>query len=280
MKELTGRVALVTGASRGLGRLIAKDLCARGMTVALAARSQPALKAVEQEVVAAGGRAQSFPVDAGDLSSLPALVREVEKALGPVSLLINNAAQEVVAAFHRMTSAEVQQMVQLNLLSPMELTRLLLPSMLERKEGHVVNVASLAGKSGPPYSETYAATKAGLRGFTQSLRASYSETGVSASVVCPGFVAGEGMFADRAREDGVAAPGLMGTARPEQVVAAVAKAVLHDVPEVLVAPGPVRLLAATVEMFPRLPGFLIRQMKLREMYGKTAERNGRAPVKA
>jgi short-subunit dehydrogenase len=138
--------------------------------------------------------------------------------------------------------------------------------MVGRGRGHIVNVASIAGKAGPPYAEAYAASKAGLIAFAQSLRASYEGTGVSASAICPGFVAGEGMFADRQRETQVKLPRLLSTTTPERVAHAVVRAVVDDLPEVLVTQQPIRLLAAATQLFPRLPGWMIRRMNLRAIY--------------
>jgi short-subunit dehydrogenase len=161
-------------------------------------------------------------------------------------------------------------MLEVNLIAPMLLTQRVLPGMLARGRGHIVNISSLAGKAGPPHTETYAASKAGLIGFTQSLRASYGTRGVSASVICPGFIAGSGMFADRSRKSGVTAPRLLGTSRPESVAAAVVRAVRDNAPEILITPGPARVLAAVSQLFPRLPGWVVRKLKLPEMYERVA----------
>src|SRR5207247_5700760 len=123
------------------------------------------------------------------------------------------------------------------------------PGMVERQRGQIINMASMAGKVGPPLSETYAVTKAGLIGFTQSLRASYDGTGVSASAICPGFIADAGMFADRAARDGVAPSKILGSSTPEKVAAAVVRAIRRNLPEVIVNPGPARLMAAMAQLF-------------------------------
>ncbi len=260
--------AIVTGASRGIGPHIARLLAKDGMAVALAARSQTELDRVAAEMTSQGARVIAVAADVADVGQLEQLVQETERQLGPIDVLVNNAGIETVAAFHAMDLAEMRKILEVNLIGAMTLTRLVLPSMVERNRGWIVNVSSLAGKSGPPLAETYAATKAGLIGFTQSLRASYDGTGVHASVICPGFISGEGMFVDRSAPLGVKAPRAIGTSSPEQVAEAVLRAIRIDAPEILVTPGPGRLMAAMSQLFPRLPGWVVRRIHLRDLYEK------------
>lgn len=266
MRELTGRTALVTGASRGLGRRIARELAAEGMNLVLAARGVDELKACAEELKPLGTPVAVAPADVASAEALARLATEAERSFGGVDVLVNNAGIEIIYAFHEMPLEAVERMIRVNLLAAMTLARHLLPGMLARGRGHIVNISSLAGKSGPPLSECYAAAKAGLIGFTQSLRASYDGTGVSASAVCPGFIAGAGMFEDRIRRDGVRAPALLGTSAPDAVARAVVKAIRRDAPEILVTPGPARLLAAFAQLAPRFPGRMIRLLKIRDLY--------------
>ncbi len=270
MRDLGNRVALVTGASRGIGRVIAQTLGAAGMRLALVARSAAPLSELAKTLSEAGRPAFAYPVDVTDRSALASLVAQVESDLGSIDVLVNNAGIEVVCPFDELPLAEMDQILATNLVSVMTLTRLCLPGMLARSRGHIVNLASLAGKAGPPLPETYAASKAGLIGFTQSLRVSYEGSGVSASAICPGFVSDAGMFADRARAEGVRAPRLLGSSTPEAVARAVLRSIRDDVPEILVNPGPARLTAALGQLFPRLPAWLVRRLGLREMYRKSA----------
>ncbi len=260
--------AIVTGASRGIGRHIARRLAREGMAIALAARSRSELDRVAAEMTAAGARAIAIAADVADVAQLENLVRETERRLGPIDVLVNNAGIGTVTPFHRIDLGEMRRVLEVNLVGAMTLTRLVLPGMVERDRGWIVNVSSLAGKAGTPLGETYGASKAGLIGFTQSLRASYDGTGVRASVVCPGFVSGEGMFADRSSATGVQAPRGMGTSSPESVAEAVLRAIRTDAPEILVTPGPGRLLAAMSQLFPRLPGWVVRRAHLRDLYEK------------
>jgi short-subunit dehydrogenase len=114
---------------------------------------------------------------------------------GPIDILINNAGIEWVCEYTKMSAAQIEQMVQTNLIAPLIVSRLVLPEMIARGSGHVVMMSSLGGKKGSPYSATYAATKAGLIEWTSGVREELRGTGVSASVICPGFVSEAGMFA-------------------------------------------------------------------------------------
>ncbi|HEU0251175.1 MAG TPA: SDR family oxidoreductase, partial [Solirubrobacteraceae bacterium] len=200
MKELKGRTALVTGASGGLGTHIAKRLAREGVDVAVSGRREPELQRVAEELRQLGVKAAAIPADLADLDNIDPLVEGVEAELGAVDLLVNNAGVENVAAFTTYTREELTSMVDVNLTAPLLLTHRLAPGMLERGRGHVVFIASVAGKVGPAFSEPYAATKAGLVGLTQSLRSEYLNAPVGFSVICPGFIAGDGMYARMVQE--------------------------------------------------------------------------------
>ncbi|MEO6951192.1 MAG: SDR family NAD(P)-dependent oxidoreductase [Polyangia bacterium] len=263
--SLNGARCLVTGASRGLGRHIARSLAGRGAVLHLLARSKEDLQSVAAEL--SGSTVHIHAIDITDRAAIEALVAE----LPPIDVLVNNAGIETISYFHEIPVPELLKILDVNLTSALVLTRLLVPGMVERKHGHIVNIASLAGKTGPPLAETYAVTKAGLIAFTQSLRASYAGTGVSASAVCPGFIRGEGMYADRAARTGGKPPALVGSSPPEEVGEAVVRTILHDEPERFVTPTPARLLAAINAVSPRLIGWLGERLQLRAMYEKQAE---------
>lgn len=274
MDRLSGRAALVTGASRGLGRHMARALAAEGMTLALAARGREGLEATAREVREAGSRAVVVAADLSKDADIGRLARRAEEALEGVDVLVNNAGVTETSRFHGRDPDDIAAAVEVNLLAPMLLARHLLPVMVERGRGHVVNVSSLAGKAGPPYEAVYGGTKAGLIGFTQSLRREYRGTGVSASVVCPGYVSGAGMYADAVEETGVEAPRKMGTTTPEDVARAVVRSVLEDAPEVIVNPLPVRPLLALSELSPRLGEWLGRRLGLFSVFEERAARRG------
>jgi len=143
--------------------------------------------------------------------------------------------------------------------------------MLERGQGHIVNVASLAGKAGTPYEAAYATTKHGMMGFTRSLRGEYRGTGVGVSVICPGFVSDVGMYADSMVEIGIEAPWTLGTSKPEKVAKAVLKAIKKNKAEIIVNPNATRVLLTVAEASPTLGEWLMRQMGAATVFRRAVE---------
>jgi short-subunit dehydrogenase len=220
------------------------------VNLSLAARSASELERVADEMRALGVRAIAVP---GDVTSAADRARLVEATLaefGRVDILVNNAGIEVTAHFERQSEEELARTIEVNLTSAILLTRQVVPVMLERNAGHVVNMASLAGKVPVPYSVPYAASKAGLIGFTESFRNEFRKRGVSASVVCPGLVSEAGMYVQMQQDAGVKENFLAGTVTPGKVASDVVKAIKRDRPELLVYRGPGRLVSAFAEAAP------------------------------
>jgi short-subunit dehydrogenase len=250
MRELKGRTAIVTGASRGLGLHIARALAARGVSLALVARTGDALSQLATELSQTGVRAVPVVADLAELDRLDSVIERAETQLGPIDILINNAGIEGIRSYPDESDEQTEVMLRVNLLSPMLLTRKMLAKMLARKTGHIVNVASLAGKSTAPYTVSYSTSKAGLIGFTHCLRNELRGSGVTASVICPGFVTDEGMFSVTIKNHGLQVSPLLGTSKPEHVAAAVVRALRHDSVEVTVNPGPIRFIMALNQLAP------------------------------
>jgi short-subunit dehydrogenase len=251
MNPLQGRTALLTGASGGLGQHIAEGLADAGMNLVLMAFPGSELESVREAVLRKGTQAITLALDLRDPAQRTDLLQQARKQFGTIDVLINNAGVEFSSAYHALPENTLRDILAVNLEAPMMLTWAVLPEMLKRGSGHIVNIASLAGKSGPGWQEPYAATKAGLIAFTYSLRATYAGTGVSASVICPGFVEA-GIYARIKQQTGIAAPALLGTSPPKKVVAGVLRALRHNLPEVIVNPYPVRPLFALTALFPRI----------------------------
>jgi len=274
VKDLQGRTALVTGASGGLGVHIAKRLAQEGMDVVVSGRRKMALESVASELRELGARAAIAPADLADLSSVDSLITTAQSELGPLDVLVNNAGIETVGAFTSHTEQELTEMVNVNLTAPMLLTRRLLPELLARGRGHVVFIASVAGKVGPAYNEPYAATKAGLIALTQSLRAEYRDSPVGFSAVCPGFIAGEGMY-ERMTQQGHRSNRLMGETTLAKVTDAVVKAIRTDQAELIESGRPLRPLLALGQMSPGLVERLAPKFGVTDIFRDVAKTRGR-----
>lgn len=256
MRSLDSKVALVTGASRGIGTFIAKTLAARGCTVIAVARNLDGLESTCTAINSAGGRAIAVDADLSDPSKLADFVSRAEAAAGPIDVLVNNAGVEWYRRCTDYSAEQLATVLTVNLHVPMELTRLLLPGMLKREVGHIVNIASLAGKKGVKFNAPYSASKAGLIMWTDAVRQELSDTPVGISVVMPGYVRDTGMFHD----DAVPPPKLLGTSRPQDVADAVVTAIEHDRHEVIVNPGPMRPMFALGQLSPGLANRIVNWM--------------------
>jgi NAD(P)-dependent dehydrogenase (short-subunit alcohol dehydrogenase family) len=180
------RVALVTGGGRGIGRAIALRLAADGLAVAVAARSRDQ---VDDTARAAGARALALMLDVTDAASIAAAVERTHRELGPVDVLVNNAGVAESAQFVKTEPDFWDRHFAVNVRGPYLLTRAVLPGMLERRWGRVINIASLAGLFGSPYVTAYTASKHALVGFTRALATEVSGKGVTVNALCPGFTA-------------------------------------------------------------------------------------------
>ena len=198
MKIQRGQCALVTGASRGLGVHIARKLASRGMNLVISARSTDSLEAVAAELRSTGVKVLAVQADMSNPDDIRSLYGRAKAEFGDVDCVINNAGIELVNDYLNLSPDDIQWVVNVNLIGPMLLSQLALADMYHRDSGHIVNIASAAGYFPPPYSETYSSTKAGLIGFTHSLRLSAQLKGkkVGASVIAPGYMDDAGMYED------------------------------------------------------------------------------------
>ncbi|HEX9187424.1 MAG TPA: SDR family NAD(P)-dependent oxidoreductase [Vicinamibacteria bacterium] len=187
MESIEGRVALVTGGGRGIGRAIALALARAGSHVAVCARTVPEIEAVAAEVKALGRRTFFFPLDVSDRAQLAHAPRTVAAALGPVDILVNNAGLHGSAPVQKIGDADWDAVLAVNLTAPVLLTRALLSGMYERHWGRVISVASVAGRVGLKHGAAYCASKHALIGFTRSLALEAAKKGVTANAICPSW---------------------------------------------------------------------------------------------
>jgi short-subunit dehydrogenase len=280
MSIIAGQTVLLTGASRGIGVFIARALAKEKATIIGVARSQKALDQVATEVKALGGRWLGISHDLSQLEDLPNLIQQINQVAGSIDILINNAGIEIYKEFQDYSTAELQSILTINLLCGMELTRLVLPTMLAQNKGHIVNIASLAGKKGNPYNSVYSASKAGFLMWTDALRQELASTGVRISAICPGYVSGEGMIADT----GVPIPKLAGASKPEDVAKAVIRAIKQNQAEVIVNQDQItasisKLLMALWQIFPQFGDTVYRWMGVGKLNKLRIENQKRVALK-
>ncbi|HYI44196.1 MAG TPA: SDR family oxidoreductase [Actinomycetota bacterium] len=248
--ELRGTNCVLTGASRGIGVVLADQLARRGVNLALAARGAKDLEETAERVRHRGIKAVAIPTDVSVRGDLEALVGKATAELGQIDILINNAGIEHYRDFHTVDPDEIEKIFMVNVIAAEVLTRLVLPDMVERKSGHIVNIASVAGKTAVPYNVVYSSTKHALVGFSWSLREELKPRGVGVSVVCPGFVSDSGMFADWSK--GLKTPGFVQAVSPQKVAEATLKAIEKDLPEVIVAKGLTKVVDVFHALSPKL----------------------------
>jgi NAD(P)-dependent dehydrogenase (short-subunit alcohol dehydrogenase family) len=185
IKMSNTRVALVTGAGRGIGRAVAQRLSAQGLQVALTARSVDELTAT---AAACEGPTLVLPADITNPASVDALFDQIELEWEPVAVLVANAGAGTSASVAKTTDQQWQQMLEVNLTAPFRCIRRAVPAMVERKDGRIVVIASIAAKVGEPYISAYTASKHGVLGLVRSAAAELATTGVTVNAVCPGYV--------------------------------------------------------------------------------------------
>jgi short-subunit dehydrogenase len=245
--ELRGSSVLLTGATGGIGHAIARQLHAAGASLLLTGRRTDVLEPLAAEI---GARATAV-----DLLQRDEVDRLLEEA-GAVDILVGNAALPASGDALDFSVDQIDRALEVNLRAPMILSRVLGERMAERGRGHIVLISSLAGKSSQPASSIYSATKFGLRGFGQGLRGDLGPRGVGVSVVFPGFIRDAGMF----HESGAQLPKGVGTSTPEEVAAAVVRAIQQDKGEIDVAPIGMRAGTAFASIAPAISAKVAKRM--------------------
>ena len=224
MNRFEGRVALITGASRGIGEAIARRLAAEGATILAGARSVAALERVVADIAGAGGRARAHVLDVADPSSIDAVMKSAIEEHGQVDVLVNNAGIAEDNLILRMSREAWDRVIATNLTGAFLLTQAVVKGMVRRKYGRIVNVTSVVGLMGNAGQANYAAAKAGLVGLTRSVARELGSRNITCNAVAPGFIATAmtDRMAGSAREALSAQIPLQRLGAPEDVAAAVA----------------------------------------------------------
>jgi 3-oxoacyl-[acyl-carrier protein] reductase len=222
MALLEGRVSLVTGASRGIGRAIAAAFAAEGAHVVLAARDTAKLAEAVAEIQAKGGKAEALALDVSDRASVEAGVAHVVAAHGRIDHLVNNAGVTRDNLLLRMKDEEWRQVLDTNLTGAFLCTQAVLKPMLKQKSGRIVTITSVVGLGGNAGQANYAASKAGVIGFTKSVAREVASRGITANAIAPGFIETDmtAAMSEKAREAVFAAIPLGRVGRPEDVAGA------------------------------------------------------------
>jgi len=186
MFDLSGKTALITGASGGIGGAIAKALHSAGATVGLSGTRVEPLQALATEL---GERAHVLPCNLGDAEAVAALPKQAIEAMGALDILVNNAGITRDQIFMRMSDEEWAQVLDVNLTSSMRLCRGVMRPMMKARWGRIINISSIVGATGNPGQANYAASKAGLVGMTKSIAYEVASRGITANAVAPGFIA-------------------------------------------------------------------------------------------
>jgi short-subunit dehydrogenase len=242
-------VAIITGASSGIGEATARRLAREGMCVTLAARRQDELERVAREIQANGGQTLVAPTDVRDRAAIQRMVQATLDQWGHVDVLVNNAGLGYSNRVVGLSPDQLREQVAVNLVAVIECAQAVLPAMMRQSSGHIINVASIAGLVGLPGSSVYSATKAAVIRFSESLRREVSRHGIYVTAFCPGFVATN--FSPRLKQiaaSGKRLPGIMPVA---YVADRIAWLIRHPRRRLIIPPG-WGMLAAIAQTFPWL----------------------------
>lgn len=242
-------LALVTGASRGIGAYLAQQLFREADIIILCARSREGLLQTASKIEQLGGTPHCIVGDLCDSEHRKEIIRKVSE-MGTLRIIIHNAGVEYAMAFREQSTTQIKAQLELNVHAPILLTHGFLPLLLEQDYGRIVFISSMSGKSPTPYNSIYSASKFAINGFVGSTTLELKGTGVHMGVVCPSFVAEVGMWADT----GVKAPAMMREVSLKKVLKGVRQILDARSHEALVTPTPVRPLLALYALFPSLGG--------------------------
>jgi 3-oxoacyl-[acyl-carrier protein] reductase len=189
MESLKGKKALITGGGKGIGRALAVALAQEGVDIALMGRSAGSLESVAKELNGMGVKVAYATADVSDMNAVNTAVTHLTKELGEIDILINNAGIAAFGGFLELEPAQWEQIIQVNLMGVYYVTRAILPGMIERKTGDIINISSTAGQRGAPLTSAYSASKFGLLGLTESLMLEVRKHNIRVSALTPSTIA-------------------------------------------------------------------------------------------
>lgn len=189
MESLKGKKALITGGGKGIGRALAIALAQEGVDIALMGRSAGSLEEVAKEINGMGVKVAYATADVSDMNAVNTAVTHLTKELGEIDILINNAGIAAFGGFMELEPAQWEQIIQVNLMGVYYVTRAILPGMIERKTGDIINISSTAGQRGAPLTSAYSASKFGLLGLTESLMLEVRKHNIRVSALTPSTIA-------------------------------------------------------------------------------------------
>ena len=252
--DLNNTWIVITGASRGIGVTIAEEFAKKKANLILVARSTDGLKKACDQVENLGGKAHAIPFDLEKISEIEILVEKINNLAPYVDVLVNNAGLEKYCFYTNYKLEDITSILFVNLIAPMELTRLLLPSMLNRRKGHIINISSVAGKLGEIYNTLYDTSKGGMELWTDALRQELYKTGVKVSSINPGAVRDAGMIYNI----GVNYPAFVGSCTTSDVANAVIKCTSKFKSRVFVNSMPIKPFIILSVMLPRMADTIFR----------------------
>ncbi len=268
MTNLADKNIILTGASRGVGAFIARELAKKKTTIICISRSQDGLDRICDEINTLGGKGMGITFDISKIERIPELMCEIKQMTGSgdIDILINNAGIEIYRAFKNYSLADIQLVMSVNLMSAIELTRLLLPNMLNKGSGHIVNIASLAAKKSHRHDSIYTASKAGLLMWADALKQELADTNIEVSNICPGQVYQQELLADI----GFKASSSRDMSNPEEVAIAVCNAIEQNEIEVVTSDSIImqnlsKILLATERFIPKLADRINRYLGTTEL---------------
>lgn len=250
--SLTNQIVIVTGASAGIGEQICRRLAREGAKLVLAARSEDKLNSLAEQLRSDGCECLVVRTDVADPNDLNNLVERTMQEFGQIDVLVNNAGVDLFQAFDSSEIEDILQTIDINLTGAILLARLVIPEMLKKGSGCVINMSSTAGKHTPGYASVYGATKAALIGFTQGLRGEYQKRGIRCTAICPGFTKDGGIYDRIVQATGKGTSVTLGGTNAVTVANKVVKAISSGAPELIVNWPPMRPAMVLREIFPRL----------------------------